>query len=84
MRSVLAAAAAAWFIYNALFFAPESAGVALPEGPFGVVSGEPGAVAATVGVRMLCVGLAVLSLAVVSWGEAIGMFQLPKRESGGR
>jgi hypothetical protein len=78
MRSVLAAVAAAWFIYNALFFAPDSAGVALPDGPFGVVTGEPGAVAATIGVRMLCVGLAVLSLALVNWSDAIGMFQLPK------
>ena len=60
MRSVFAALAAAWFIYNALFFAPVEAGVFLHGGPFGVVSGETGPVAATMAARMLCVGLAVL------------------------
>ena len=78
MRSVLAALAAAWFNYNALFFAPVEANVFLPAGPFGVVSGETEPVAATMA-RMLCVGLAVLSLAFVNWLEA-SMFRLPSTD----
>lgn len=67
MRSLLAAAAAIWFIYNAVSFIPQGVGVWLNEGAPGGIDGDPGAVAVTWAARTLFAGLAPVSLALFEW-----------------
>jgi len=66
MRTILAGAAAAWFIWLAVMF--EAPGVYHNDGQAGGLDGDPGAVAVTAAVRMLAVGLALVALALVNWG----------------
>ena len=77
MRTILAGAAAAWFIWLAATF--EAPGVYLNDGQAGGLDGDPGALAVTYAVRMLSVGLALVSLALVNWGylydEARGLHE---------
>lgn len=65
MRSVLAALAAAWFVYNAITFLPWPA--YLNEGAPGGIDGDPGIVGVTWAARMVCIGLALVALALVDW-----------------
>jgi hypothetical protein len=69
MRSLLAALAAAWFIYNALVFIPQGAGVVVNPGQIGGIDGDPGAVAVTWAARTAFVGLGLVALALVEWGK---------------
>jgi hypothetical protein len=66
MRTILAGAAAAWFIWLAAMF--EAPGVYHNDGQPGGLDGDPGALAVTSAVRMLAVGLALVALALVNWG----------------
>jgi hypothetical protein len=75
MRSVLAAAAAVWFFYNALAFIPQCCVVAPNPGQVGGIDGDPGAVAVTWTARTLFAGLVLLSLAVVDWETIFGVFR---------
>ena len=74
MRSILAGAAAAWFIWLAQTFVPPF-GVYLNDGQVGGLDGDAGAVAVTYAVRMLSVGLAIIALAVAEWGRLIEAFR---------
>lgn len=69
LRSLFAFLSAAWFAYNAFEFLPVW-GVQLNDGQAGGIDGEPGAVAVVWGVRAICGGLALLSLAAVDWRGA--------------
>jgi len=60
MRSLLAAAAAAWFIYNALAFIPQGAGVVANPGQIGGLD---------------FVGLALVALALIEWDRIPGIFR---------
>lgn len=75
MRSVLAAAAAAWFFYNALAFIPQGSAVILNPGQVGGIDGDHGAVAVTWAARTLFAGLVLLSLAVVEWERIFAVFR---------
>lgn len=77
MRSVFAAAAAGWFIYNAIMFIPQGAGLLLNPGQVGGIDGDPGAVAVTWAARTLFAGLALISLALVEWGKIVSVFRTP-------
>ena len=65
IRSLFAFAAAAWFGFNAIWYV--GAGVYENEGASGGIDGEPGTLAVTFAARMLCVGLALASVALVDW-----------------
>ena len=67
MRSSLAGLAAIWFAYNAAVFIPPGGGVYVNPGSVDGLDGDPGAVAVTFAVRMLCIGLAILSVALMEW-----------------
>jgi hypothetical protein len=72
VRSGFAAGAAAWFVYNAINFIPQGAGVIVnPGNPGGLDSSDPGAVAITWAARALFVGLALLALALIEWGKIL-------------
>ena len=75
MRSLLAAGAAAWFIYNALAFIPQGAGVIANPGQMGGLDGDPGAVAITWAARTIFVGLALVALALIEWDKIPGLFR---------
>ena len=66
IRSLFAFVAAAWFFYNAAFFLP-TPWVRLNEGAPGGIDGEDGAVALVWAARVLFLGLAFVSLALVEW-----------------
>ncbi len=72
MRSLFAAGAAAWFIYNAVSFIPQGAGVIDNPGNTGGLDGDPGAVAITWAARAIFVGLALVALALIEWGKILG------------
>jgi len=74
MRSVLAAFAAAWFLYNALSFIPQGSALILNPAQRGGIDGDPGAVAVTWAARTLFGGLVLLSLAVVEWEKILPPF----------
>lgn len=71
MRSLLAGAAAAWFMYHALEFIPQSSGVVVNPGALGGLDGDPGAVAITWAARTLFAGLALVALALIEWGKIL-------------
>ena len=64
MRSILAAAAALWFIYNAAFFVPDGIGVS-----GGAMTGDPSAFAVMSAARAAFVGLTFIALALVDWAH---------------
>lgn len=72
MRSLLAAAAAAWFAYNSFRFIAQ--GAYLNSGSATGIDGDPAAVAITWAARVLFVGLALLALALIEWGKIVGFF----------
>lgn len=74
MRSLLAGAAALWFIYQALTFLPVPF-VRLNDGQLGGIDGDPGAVAITWAARTLFAGLVLISLALIDWGVFVGLFR---------
>ena len=75
MRSLLAVAAAGWFVYNAFTFIPQGAGVLENPGAPGGIDGDPGAVAVTWAARALFVGLALVALALVEWERILGVIR---------
>lgn len=77
VRSLLAGAAAIWFVYNAIAFIPQGAGVITNPGQIGGIDGDPAAVAVTWAARTLFVGLFLVSLALVEWGQIVGLFRTP-------
>ena len=66
MRTVLAGAAAAWFIWLAATFEAPF-GYYVNDGQAGGLDGDAGAIAVRSAVRMLSVGLALASLALLNW-----------------
>ena len=74
MRSLLAGAAAVWFMYQALTFLPTPF-VTLNEGQLGGIDGDPGAVAITWAARTLFAGLVLISLALIDWGGFVALFR---------
>lgn len=77
MRSLIATAAAGWFIYNAVAFLPTGSLVYSNAGAPGGLDGDPGAVAITWAARALFVGLALMALALIEWGKILGLFRTP-------
>lgn len=75
MRSLLAAGAAVWFIYNAVAFLPAGSGVYANAGAPGGLDGDGGAVAITWAARTLFVGLAPMALALIEWGKILNIFR---------
>ncbi len=75
MRSLFAAGAAAWFVYNALAFIPQGAGVVANPGQIGGLDGDPGSVAITWAARTIFVGLALVALALIEWDRIPGIFR---------
>jgi hypothetical protein len=73
-RSLFAAAAAAWFAYNAFFFLPTGETYPNP-GMIGGIDGDAGAVAVTWAARGLFAGLALLSLALIEWGKIVDFWR---------
>ena len=73
MRSLLAGAAAVWFLYHAFTFLPVPF-VTVNDGQFGGIDGDPGAVAITWAARTLFAGLVLISLALVDWERFVGLF----------
>ena len=73
MRSLLALASAAWFLYNAMTFVPQGSGLIANPGQVGGIDGNAGAVAVTWAARTLFGGLVPLSLSLVAW-ERIARF----------
>jgi hypothetical protein len=73
MRSFLAAAGAAWFAYNSIWFIAQGAYV--NSGSATGIDGDPAAVAITWAARVLFVGLALLALALIEWGKIVGFFR---------
>jgi hypothetical protein len=68
VRSLLALLAGGWFAYHALMFTAPGASTVSGTWLFDtVLDGDPGAVAVTVATRMVCVGLALLSAALIDW-----------------
>lgn len=72
MRSLLAAAAAIWFLFQALAFLPVPF-VQLNEGQVGGIDGDAGAVAITWAARTLFAGLVLVSLALVEWDRLVDL-----------
>jgi hypothetical protein len=79
MRSLLAAFAAAYFLYNALTFIPQGAALILNPAQRGGIDGDPGAVAVTWAARTLFTGLVLLSLSVMEWEKILA--PLSRRQS---
>lgn len=80
MRSLFAAGAAGWFVYNAINFIPQGAGVIVnPGNPGGLDSIDAGAVAITWAARALFVGLALVALALIEWGKILGWIRSAAR-----
>jgi hypothetical protein len=67
MRSFVAVIAAIWFLFQALTFVPP--GARQESWPFGEISGDPAAVAIAAAARVICFGLSLASIAIVSWDE---------------
>ena len=74
MRSLLAGAAALWFLYHALTFLPVPF-VNLNDGQAGGIDGDPGAVAITWAARTLFAGLVLTSLALIDWAGFVADFR---------
>lgn len=72
MRSFSAAVAAAWFLFQSLTFVPD--GAFQNGGPFGVIEGDPAAVAVAGAARVLAFGLALVAIAMVDWEELRSLF----------
>ena len=65
MRSVAGVLGAAYFVWQGLTFI--GLGASTVEG--GGLAGDPAALAITSGVRTLCIGFAILAVAIVDWSE---------------
>lgn len=74
MRSLLAAAAAVWFTYNAVTFLPAGSVVYANPGAPGGIDGDAGAVAITWAARTIFVGLALVALALIEWPKFRDIF----------
>jgi hypothetical protein len=73
MRSLFALLAAAFFAYNALTFIPP--GVFSNEAATNGLDGEPASLALMYGVRVVCGGLVLVSLALLEWRRILAIAQ---------
>ena len=79
MRSLLAVAAAAWFIVQAVSFLPAPFAY-VNDGQVGGIDGDGGAVAVTWAARALFAGLALIALALVEWGVLYRLMRTSSRD----